>query len=166
MHPEPKLQIKNWKLPIFLLLIIFFINGCAHQNQGQIQDPAALTPLRHELLQDYQNWRGTPHRLGGNNQNGIDCSAYTQRVYKKLFAIQLPRLAKEQRRSGNGISSSQLQTGDLVFFRPGIFSNHVGVYLGDGSFIHVSSSKGVTRSRLDKGYWKKRFHSARRVLSF
>lgn len=154
------------KGPVLLLSFILLISGCAYQPHKRTQDPVALAPIRHELLQDYQNWRGTPHRLGGNNQNGIDCSAYTQRVYRKLFDVNLPRTTKEQRRTGKGVSRSRLQTGDLVFFRPGIFSNHVGVYLGDGSFIHVSSSKGVTRSRLDEGYWKRYYHSARRVLFF
>lgn len=105
-------------------------------------------------------WEGTPYRLGGNSRKSIDCSALTSRTYKELFDIDLPRTASAQASQGSTIPPSDLQPGDLVFFRIGRYQSHVGVYMGNNSFMHASTLKGVTLSKLDDPYWQKRFWKA------
>lgn len=112
----------------------------------------------------HQQWAGTPHRLGGASKQGIDCSAYVQKGYKELFGVALPRQTKQQSKTGHAVSRKHLRTGDLIFFKTALLARHVGVYMGDGTFLHVSSSKGVTRSSLGNSYWKKNYWKARRVI--
>lgn len=112
----------------------------------------------------YAYWEDTPYRYGGTSRSGIDCSALVQTAYAQLYGVRLPRTTSEQRKIGVRVSVRQLQTGDLLFFRPGRTPNHVGIYLGNGRFAHASSSRGVTLSALDNRYWLPRLVDARRVL--
>lgn len=160
-----------------LLTGLLLLSGCATTDEPAATDkptainkpapaekPAATrSSYKQNWLTWHQGWVGTPHRLGGNNRRGMDCSAYVQRGYLKMYGIELPRTVKTQRKLGVAISYRQLQTGDLVFFRPDTYPNHVGVYLGDGTFIHVSSKRGVVRSSLEKGYWRRHFRQGRRI---
>jgi cell wall-associated NlpC family hydrolase len=139
------------------LILILLVSGCATTLKPQLISPPQNWASWH------QHWQGTRHLFGGNNFHGIDCSAYVQRGFRELYGIELPRTVKKQRKQGNPVRFAELQLGDLVFFRPDTYPNHVGVYLGDGTFTHVSSKKGVTRSRLDQGYWHKRFLQGRRI---
>ncbi|MCE2570223.1 NlpC/P60 family protein [Motilimonas eburnea] len=115
------------------------------------------------LLDHYEQWQGVPYRLGGTSTNGVDCSAYVQRVYQDSFDAILPRTTTQQAKLGRQIKRSELTTGDLVFFRVSRRTQHVGVYLKDGQFLHASTSKGVIISRLDNPYWKKRYWMSRRI---
>jgi cell wall-associated NlpC family hydrolase len=142
------------------LIAILLLSGCASTNKPS---PAEFPQQHQHWLSWHQRWIGTPHYFGGNSQRGIDCSAYVQRGFRELYGIELPRTVKLQSKQGNLVNFADLQTGDLVFFRPDTYPHHVGVYLGDGTFTHVSSKKGVIRSRLDKGYWHKRFLKGRRI---
>ena len=111
---------------------------------------------------------GTPYKFGGNNpEKGVDCSGFVKHVYKESAGVELPRSAKEMSREGEKIAKSELKPGDLVFFNTRKQPNsHVGIYKGDGEFVHASSSrtKEVTISRMDQKYWASRFNGARRVL--
>lgn len=163
-----------------LLTGLLLLSGCATTDKPPVTEKptvvdkptatekpvATKTPRREKQrwLSWHQGWVGTPHRFGGNSHRGIDCSAYVQRGYRKLYGIELPRTVKTQRKRGIAIGYHHLQTGDLVFFRPDTYPNHVGVYLGDGTFIHVSSKKGVVRSSLEKGYWRRHFRQGRRII--
>lgn len=109
----------------------------------------------------YRQWAGTRYRLGGTGANGIDCSAFVQKAMSGAFNLHLPRSTAEQRYSGRSISKSDLQPGDLVFFRK---NHHVGVYIGGGKFVHSSSSRGVTTSSLSENYWARTYAQSRRVL--
>jgi len=156
-----------------LLTGLLLLSACATTDKPAVIDkptvvdkPAAKdNSYQHKQLwlSWHKGWVGTPHRLGGTNHRGIDCSAYVQRGYRKLYGIELPRTTRAQRKQGKAIGYNRLQTGDLVFFRPDSYPNHVGVYLGDGTFIHVSSKKGVQRSSLKKGYWHRHFRQGRRI---
>lgn len=111
---------------------------------------------------------GTPYKFGGNKPDkGMDCSGFVRHVYKESTQVSLPRTASEMSKSGEEVAESDLQPGDLVFFdtRKKPFS-HVGIYAGNGEFVHASSqrSKQVTVSRLRDTYWSSRFNGARRVL--
>jgi cell wall-associated NlpC family hydrolase len=144
----------------YYCLYVFLLSGCATTNQ---QTSVEITQQQKRWLSWHQQWIGTPHRFGGNTQRGIDCSSYVQQGYRELYGIKLPRTVKMQRKQGKPVNLENLQTGDLLFFRPDNYPNHVGIYLGDNTFIHVSSKKGVIRSRLNKGYWLKHFLEGRRI---
>ena len=112
----------------------------------------------------YGDWRGTPYLLGGNSIEGIDCSAFTQIVFENYFNQTLPRHTTEQLQAGNGIRRSWIRAGDLIFFRTGRNLLHVGIYIGEGEFLHASRSAGVTVSNVGEKYWATRYLGARRVL--
>jgi cell wall-associated NlpC family hydrolase len=116
------------------------------------------------IKQEFKAWEGTRYRLGGNGRGGIDCSGFAQRLLASLFGVQLPRTTARQVRAGHRINRSQLVPGDLVFFRPHSAPRHVGVYVGNGEFVHASSSRGVMLSRLDSVYWRKHYWTSRRVI--
>jgi hypothetical protein len=112
---------------------------------------------------------GTPYRYGGNDpERGLDCSGFVKHVYQETAGVRLPRNARDMSARGEQIDKTDLKPGDLVFFntRKQPFS-HVGIYKGDGEFIHASSrrEKSVTVSRIDSSYWATRFDGARRLLS-
>ena len=123
-------------------------------------------PSRKELLLiQAESWEGTPHLWGGTSRSGIDCSALVQHIFAESFDTALPRTTKEQVRVGKKIRPSQLEIGDLVFYRIDRRTRHVGIYMGDHTFLHASKSEGVAISSLDESYWKSRFWMARRILS-
>jgi cell wall-associated NlpC family hydrolase len=112
----------------------------------------------------FSSWRGVRHRYGGQSRRGVDCSAFVQLTYRDVFGMQIPRTTREQSTLGTRVSKRKLAPGDLVFFKTGWFDKHVGVYVGGGTFIHASESKGVTKSSMQDHYWRKRYWKARRVL--
>ena len=109
----------------------------------------------------YRQWAGTRYRMGGTGSGGIDCSAFVQKAMSGAFGLDLPRSTSEQRYEGHSISKSDLRPGDLVFFRK---NHHVGVYIGNGLFVHASTSQGVTTSSLSESYWARNYTQSRRVL--
>ena len=110
---------------------------------------------------------GKPYRWGGTDPvDGFDCSGLVLHVYRDALGIQLPRTSREMERAGGRVPLHQLADGDLVFFntlsRP--FS-HVGIYVGEGRFIHAPSSRSTVRiDRLEARYWTDRFNGGRRIL--
>jgi len=114
-------------------------------------------------LQEYfKNWQGVRYRYGGLNTKGVDCSGLILRAYKELYNVDLPRTVAEQARKGTRIKKKHLRPGDLVFFKTGRYSRHVGIYLGEDKFIHASRSKGVIQSNLNNTYWRTRYWQAKR----
>jgi cell wall-associated NlpC family hydrolase len=119
-----------------------------------------------EVIREANKFVGVPYRNGGTTANGLDCSGLVVVVYEK-FGIAMPRTSHEQAKFGTKIERSSLEPGDLVFFRTSGSTKitHVGIYSGDGEFIHASTrSKSVKYDRLDNRYFKKRYATARRVL--
>lgn len=129
---------------------------------SRLQNPPPLV-IRRALLKQHQRWSGTPYRLGGTTQRGIDCSALVQNVYQDTFDISLPRTTRRLVDKGHAIKRRNLRAGDLVFFRPP-GNRHVGIYVGDGYFLHASVSQGVTMSALDNTYWQRYYWQSRRTL--
>ncbi len=120
-----------------------------------------------KIIETSKTYLGTKHRMGGTSHKGMDCSGLIYVSFQKN-GIQLPRTSTEQGRYGKQIKSiSHLKKGDLVFFHMNWntkrFVNHVGIYLGNGDFIHVSSSKGCIVSSLKSDYWEKGFVFGTRV---
>jgi hypothetical protein len=99
----------------------------------------------------------------------MDCSGFARVVYSRLLGIDLPHNSIDQFRFSEleKIDSGTLQAGDLIFFANNKKKriNHVGVYLSNGQFIHASSSQGITVSRLEDRYWKKRFVGSKRHMA-
>lgn len=107
----------------------------------------------------------TPYLWGGTTTNGIDCSAFCQRVMKYALGVDLPRTSIMQSTAGDEVARENLQFGDLVFFNTlGRRISHVGIYLGEGVFAHSSSNGGVKTSSLDEDYYNSRYVTARRVI--
>ncbi len=124
----------------------------------------APTASNSESLLEYAlSLNGVPYLYGGTNpKTGLDCSAYTQLVFRKS-GIDLPRTAYLQFLAGVGIPRSSLGAGDLVFFSTnGSGASHVGIYLGDGKFISATN-KGVKVQNLNDDYWTKYYRGSRRV---
>ena len=121
--------------------------------------------VQQQLHSAHSIWRGTPYRLGGNDHSGIDCSAFTQTVFREYFDESLPRNTRQQIQEGSGIRRQHIRPGDLVFFRTDRGVLHVGIAMEDGDFLHASVSSGVMISNLSDSYWAGRYLGARRVLN-
>lgn len=156
-----------------LVMIVLLLGGCANQTLPppsdfvakcpDLQEPgdASLTPDR--LLQQYAAWAGTRYRAGGLSRKGIDCSGFVYLTFQKLVGMELPRSANQQAALGQKVPAKDLRTGDLVFFKTGRRGRHVGIYLGQGRFIHASTTKGVTISSLTDRYWSRKYWQATRL---
>lgn len=125
---------------------------------------SSLNEAKASLIQAYRDWKGTPYVLGGASPKGVDCSRLVNIVFDDYFGMDLPTNTKEQLNVGNGIRRAAVRTGDLVFFRTGRKTLHVGIAVNSGEFLHASTSNGVMISKLGKSYWRNRFLAARRVL--
>lgn len=118
-----------------------------------------------ELVGNAMGFLGVPYKRGGNNENGIDCSGLVRTIYQQTIGLLLPRRAEQQAAATESIDKSDLQPGDLVFFNTlrRAFS-HVGIYVGEGKFIHAPKPGAEVRvESLSVGYWQRRFDGARRV---
>jgi cell wall-associated NlpC family hydrolase len=127
-------------------------------------DRPQVNSIEQRILDQYQRWKGTRHRLGGTGSKGIDCSGFVTAVYRDAFNINLPRTTQAQVHQGKSVSLNELQPGDLVFFKPPDYPRHVGIYLNRSKFVHASKSKGVTISKIDENYWGKYFWTAKRII--
>ena len=111
---------------------------------------------------------GVPYRRGGNSADtGFDCSGFVRAMYEQTVGLVLPRRANEQAAATQTIDKKDLQPGDLVFFNTmkRAFS-HVGIYVGEGKFIHSPKPGAQVRVEdMGQNYWQQRFNGARRVIS-
>ncbi len=163
---------------LFVIALLLLLGGCATppQSNSPVKKVSKSKPLNQPqkmgedqllfylLRKEYAHWQGTPYRLGGNSKNGIDCSAFVKNIYRDSFNITLPRTTETQVKKGFFVYQKQLKVGDLVFFKTGWSTRHVGIYIGERQFIHASTSKGVITSSLDNVYWNKKYWQARRIL--
>jgi peptidoglycan endopeptidase LytE len=123
---------------------------------------------KYMLVKVAKSFMGAPYKYGGNTVRGLDCSAYVKKIYD-IFDIQLPRTAREQARVGLKIGKEELNIGDLVFFKTKRYvkyPTHVGIYIGDGNFIHSSSGYGrigVKIDSLSSDYYTKAYTGATRI---
>ena len=130
----------------------------------QVRRSASADDREKRILDEYKQWRGTGHKMGGTGSKGIDCSGFVQAIYRDAFHIELPRTTKAQVKLGKPVSVKALQPGDLVFFKPPTYARHVGIFLSQSEFVHASKNKGVTVSKIDAYYWGKYFWTARRII--
>lgn len=121
---------------------------------------------RQEIVRFARSFVGTPYRSGGTSRNGVDCSGLIVAVYRE-FDIRMPRTSLDQSRVGERVDRSKIKPADLVFFKTSRSRpvSHVGIYVGDGKFIHASTSAHKVRiDRLNDDYFRHRFKGARRVV--
>lgn len=119
-----------------------------------------------ELVVNAMGFLGVPYKRGGNNlETGFDCSGFVRAIYEQSVGLLLPRKAEQQAAATQSIDKKDLQPGDLVFFNTlrRAFS-HVGIYVGDGKFIHSPKPGAEVRvESMGVDYWARRFDGARRV---
>lgn len=135
----------------------------ARETQPAAESPAVSggqpAPVRRAL-----GYLGARYRYGGSGSRGFDCSGFTSYIYRQ-HGISLPHNSAAQYRVGKPVSRSELRPGDLVFFRTrGRRISHVGIYIGNGKFVHASSARGRVRvDTLNSGYYHQRYVGARRI---
>jgi cell wall-associated NlpC family hydrolase len=133
-----------------------------------VADKASVAAQRaSDLVVSAMGFLGVPYKRGGNTaETGFDCSGFVKAMYEQTVGLILPRRANEQAAATQQIEKKDLQPGDLVFFNTlrRAFS-HVGIYVGDGKFIHSPKPGAQVRVEdMGTSYWAKRFDGARRVL--
>lgn len=112
------------------------------------------------------HFQGVPYRYGGVDPNGYDCSGFVQEVFR-LAGYQVPRMADAQFEELERVDREDLSVGDLVFFDiDGSGISHVGIFVGEGRFLHASSSMGVVESHLEEEYYARRFAGAARLAEW
>lgn len=149
---------------LILYGMVVLVSACSSQpKRAEHTQQHYNTPENAPFLAEYKKWQGVPYRLGGTNYSGVDCSAFVQAVYKDAYSVSLPRTTAQQVKIGEKVAYNNAQSGDLVFFKTGYKTRHVGIYLGGNTFMHASTSKGVVMSRLDNPYWASTFWHFRSV---
>jgi cell wall-associated NlpC family hydrolase len=138
---------------------------------GKPPAPGLLSQMREgasDLVLNAMDFLGVPYRRGGNTaETGFDCSGFTRYVFENSVGLLLPRRAQEQAHTNDLllVKAEELKPGDLVFFNTmrKAFS-HVGIYVGDGKFVHAPRTGSHVRVEdMRQAYWTKRFNGARRV---
>lgn len=137
---------------------------------GRLQQVrASVADRASELVVNAMGFLGVPYRRGGNgvDSGGFDCSGFVKAMYEQTLGLILPRRANEQAAATQTIDKQDLQPGDLVFFNTMRHAfSHVGIYVGDGKFIHSPKPGAEVRVEdMSIKYWAQRFDGARRVLA-
>lgn len=160
-------------LPLLTILIALTLSGCASNQNLRSTDGTTWQPSREpatagesakadRLWQVFERYEGTPYRYGGTSASGFDCSGFIATAFDEALGRQLPRTTSQMLSTGRVVEKEELRAGDLVFFRIKGKDQHAGIYMGGNSFIHSSTSIGVTHSSLNGYYWRDRFSQARR----
>ncbi len=131
------------------------------------QESAQVTSKRQDITFFALGLIDTGYRFGGKNpEAGLDCSGMVSYVFREAANIRVIGSAADIAKRGREIGKEQLQPGDLVFFNTlGRSFSHVGIYIGDGRFVHAPSTNGKVRiDQMSNKYWAKRFEEARSYL--
>lgn len=152
------------------MLGLLFAPQPVHAAAIAERDLPGLTPAqaRLRLLATAESFLGVPYRWAGIDRRGMDCSGFIYASFRYSLGYTIPRTSLGMYYWAQRIPTAQLQPGDLVFFvTVGTRVSHVGIYIGDGRFIHSASDgprTGVIVSRLDESFWQRTYRSAGRVL--
>ena len=153
---------------LYLIIFSFWLYGCASPrgalDSAPPERPAAASADRSEALLQALLALGTDYRWGGASPKGYDCSGLVAHVFAQAWGLELPHNARAQSEIGAPVSLAELQPGDLVFYNTQhrAFS-HVGIYLGNGRFVHApSSGKTVSVDRLGSEFYSRAFIRAAR----
>lgn len=166
VHGDTRRLILQRYTPLCVILALFWINACSQSAVQRTAHPPVKrgAQVEQRLRQAASQWAHTPHRLGGLDRRGVDCSGLVKVLYKDIFNVPLPRTSSQQAKQGMAVKQKQLTAGDLVFFKPPDKGSHVGIYLSKGQFLHVTTRRGVIVSDLKEHYWRNSYWTARRVL--
>jgi cell wall-associated NlpC family hydrolase len=165
------------RLPL-LLLLITLLSACGGGDQVVRRPPSGprvwpvvtpADPVRaNAVLMRAISLVGTPYRYGGNTPDGgFDCSGLVNYVYRDMLDLRLPRTSRDLATfQGPRIAPERLAAADLVFFGARGTVSHVGIYVGEGRFVHAPSTGGTVRlDHLDGTYWRDHYSGAKRVLN-
>lgn len=147
---------------------VYYVNCSEESDSTRVMDGLTDQEYRDTidtLLSTAAKHLGTPYRYGGTRPGGFDCSGFVLYVYGKAD-YSLKRTASQQVSCGVIVEKEDLLPGDLVFFQgtgSGAIASHVGIYVGDGMFIHAAS-RGIRYDSLDDSYWTRHYLTARRVV--
>ena len=176
-------MLKDMRISALVLMLLLFTASVQAAPSGNSDEMdqflvdkgllARITQVRHsvgekasELVFNAMGFLGVPYRRGGNTaESGFDCSGFVKAMYSQTVGLILPRKAEQQAAATQKIDRADLQPGDLVFFNTmrRAFS-HVGIYIGDGKFIHSPKPGSEVRVEdMGLSYWNRRFDGARRV---
>ncbi|WP_242108370.1 C40 family peptidase [Luteimonas aquatica] len=164
-----------------LLGALLLLAGCGGREQVRAKRPQAPPPpsrtwtmvqpdnpaAANAVLMRALGLVGTPYRYGGNTpEGGFDCSGLVNYVYRDMLDLRLPRTSRDLAAyQGPRIQPERLASGDLVFFGSRGQVTHVGIYVGEGRFVHAPSTGGTVRlDYLDGAYWRDHYSGAKRVL--
>lgn len=168
---HPPVIINGMRTSLQIWTFIIFMTACSlTPKAGDIPvapvNRFASIQTREKVVLMAQNLLGTPYLFGGTTPVGFDCSGLIYYVFREASGLSLPRTTRQLVRVGKSVSQKRLSPADLVFFRIGHQKSlHIGIYIGNGKFIHAPSSGGkVNIQRLSTKYWKMRYRGARRVL--
>lgn len=161
------LPFHDWSTArLVLALLVATIAGCSGSPEVPDRQPVvrASDETARKALEYAREMVGKPYKYAGNTPAGFDCSGLVNYSYGKA-GLRLPRDTRNQRQSTVLVSTRNLRAGDLLFFdQEGSKASHVGLYIGDGRFIHAPSSGGKVRvDSMKSDFWKKHFVDARRV---
>lgn len=159
-HPLAAATIQQRPLPVVLPSKVTKPTVQNHSiPRNPLTGPYFISTERHRIMNAAHASIGTPYIYGGNNpKRGLDCSSLMQFIHKQALGVSIPRTAAQQRKRSKTINYSNLQPGDMLFFKIDRRNNHVGIYIGEGKFIHASSSnKRATIASMNLPYWRKRF---------
>jgi cell wall-associated NlpC family hydrolase len=164
----------NLRITLAVFIMSFVAGGCASTIPQQPGGPHPRTTLippaepqpsaGQKVVSIAAGLLGTPYRFGGDTPKGFDCSGLVFYSFEKL-GVKVPRTAADQREAAERVKRDDLEPGDLVFFRgrKGRQIDHVGIYAGEGRFIHApNAGKVVSYGYLDDPYYRKHFASAGR----
>jgi len=152
---------------LFLLLGLLLLTACSTTTQNHQQFNKSNSAASVKALTTFaKSLVGVPYKYGGSTpQSGFDCSGFVKYVFKHSVGVSLPHNSRMISRHGIRIKRSQLHKGDLVFFDTNkkIYS-HVGIYLGNNTFIHAPKKGSKVRIvKMNNIYWKKHYNGARRI---
>lgn len=134
------------------------LSGSKMENYADILGVSVRELDNKALYQFIDNWMGSPHRLGGTQKSGIDCSGFVGILYREVYRKNLPRTSRDMGDNVKRKYEDKLKEGDLIFFSFGGRNiDHVGVYLHNNKFVHVSTRKGVIISDMKDSWYYKYF---------
>ena len=148
----------------FIAAMAIFVSNI-EDNKVEASTNNGQKNIASEYLVAYSyQFLGTKYKYGGTTTAGFDCSGYVRHIYKQ-FGINLPRTSSDMFGQGQSVAKANLKVGDLVFFKTTSAKiGHVGIYIGNGNFVHSSTGKGVIVTKLnDPYYWGARYVGAKRV---
>jgi cell wall-associated NlpC family hydrolase len=154
---------------LLALSLLLLVGACASPGPAHYRHAAPPDPIAaNGVLMRAIGLVGTPYRYGGSSpEGGFDCSGLVQFVFRDSAGVRLPRSTRDLVAiDAPAVARDGLQPGDLVFFSPGGgTASHIGIYVGEGRFVHAPSSGGTVRlDLLDSDYWRRAYVGARRLL--